>query len=215
MMSSSARQDAAASGSVRLALACIAGWMIATACAAWVGVWGAIGGAALVLGAAAWTFDRDGARASLRPTWRLVVGGAVVGGLMMAGTEVAYTLLLHLAPGLLDGTKALYSAFRVLPTPMAALALAPVVVGEELVWRGAVQTVVVGRFGRSAGFAVAALLYALAHAPFGSPLLVLAALLCGLAWGGLRALSGSLLPTLVAHLVWDFWVLLCFPLVPR
>ena len=188
--------------------------MIATACAAWVGVWVAIGGAALVLGAAAWTFDRDGARASLRPTWRLVVGGACVGGLMMAGTEVAYTLLLHLTPGLLEGTRALYSAFRVLPTPIAALALAPVVVGEELVWRGVVQSLLVGRLGRLAGFALAALFYALAHAPFGSPALVLAALLCGLAWGGLRALSGSLVPTLVAHLVWDFCLLLWFPLVP-
>jgi membrane protease YdiL (CAAX protease family) len=38
------------------------------------------------------------------------------------------------------------------------------------------------------------------------------ALLCGIVWGALRAASRSLLPPLVAHLVWDVLVLLWLPL---
>ena len=59
---------------------------------------------------------------------------------------------------------------------------------------------------------VAAVAYAVAHAPLGSALLVVVAFLCGLAWGALRAASKSLVPPLMAHLVWDVLVLLCLPL---
>jgi uncharacterized protein len=62
------------------------------------------------------------------------------------------------------------------------------------------------------GVVLAALAYALAHAPLGSPLLVAVALLCGLTWGALRATTASLLPPLLAHLLWDVLVLLCVPL---
>ena len=59
---------------------------------------------------------------------------------------------------------------------------------------------------------LAAVAYALAHAALGSPLLVVVALLCGIAWGALRTASKSLIPPLVAHLVWDVLVLLWLPL---
>ena len=54
--------------------------------------------------------------------------------------------------------------------------------------------------------------HALAHAALGSGLLLVVAFLCGIAWGALRAASKSLLPPLVAHLVWDVVVLLWLPL---
>jgi membrane protease YdiL (CAAX protease family) len=59
---------------------------------------------------------------------------------------------------------------------------------------------------------LAAATYALAHAAIGSLLLVVVALLCGIVWGALRAASKSLLPPLIAHLVWDVLVLLWLPL---
>jgi membrane protease YdiL (CAAX protease family) len=54
----------------------------------------------------------------------------------------------------------------------------------------------------------AGLLYALAHLSLGSPLLVGLALACGLFWSGLRSWSGSLVPPLLAHLVWDAVIIL-------
>jgi membrane protease YdiL (CAAX protease family) len=59
---------------------------------------------------------------------------------------------------------------------------------------------------------VAASLYALAHAPVGSPLLVVVAFGCGLMWSGLRAYTGELVAPLTAHLVWDVCVLIVRPL---
>jgi hypothetical protein len=50
--------------------------------------------------------------------------------------------------------------------------------------------------------------------PVGSPLLLLVALLCGLHWGALKAGTGSLVPVLVCHLLWDLVVFILLPLVP-
>ena len=115
-------------------------------------------------------------------------------------------------PSIAADAATLYAAFRAPSSAVAAIALPPVVIGEELVWRGAVQGALVSRFGRRAGVPLAAAAYAVAHAAIGSPLLVVVALLCGIAWGALRVASKSLLPPLVAHLVWDATVLLWLPL---
>jgi membrane protease YdiL (CAAX protease family) len=63
--------------------------------------------------------------------------------------------------------------------------------------------------------AAAASAYALAIAPLGSPVLMVVAFFCGLSWGTLRAATASLIPALVAHLLWDLLVLLWLPLISR
>lgn len=124
-------------------------------------------------------------------------------------------MLARILPIIATDTALLYSAFRA-PSPLvASVALVPVIVGEELVWRGVVQASLVRRLGIGQGVALAALAYALVHAPLGSPVLVAVALLCGLVWGTLRATTASLVPTLTAHLVWDVLVLLWLPLDSR
>ena len=138
-----------------------------------------------------------------------------LGGLMVAVTYLLYPVLARLAPFIATDTVRLYSAFRPPSLVIASVALTPVILGEELVWRGVVQTVLVRRFRAWGGVTLAAVAYALAHAPLGSPVLVIVALLCGLFWGALRATTSSLVPTLVAHLVWDFLVLLWLPLDSR
>ena len=99
--------------------------------------------------------------------------------------------------------------------PFASVAIVPVIVGEELVWRGVVQASLVRRLGVWGGVTMAAAVYALVHAPLGSSVLVAVAFSCGLAWGTLRATTASLVPSLVAHLLWDVLVLLWLPLDTR
>jgi uncharacterized protein len=198
-----------------LALACAVGWLAAAASTGPFGIWLAIGGAAVVLGGAVFVLDHAAARRSLQPSPRLVLIGAGAGCLMAAATHFLYPLFAHLSPLIATETTRLYASFRALPPGIASLALLPVITGEELVWRGAVQTELVRRVGRWSGVALAALAYALAHAPLGSPLLVAVALLCGLVWGTLRAVSGSLVPGLLAHAVWDIVVFLWLPLDGR
>lgn len=196
----------------RIALFAAVAWLGAAAIARRAGVWAGIGTASVLLGALTLAGDRD-VRRRLAPTaWLTALGVAAAGALV----AVTYLLspLLALAPWLGGQLPALYAAFRAAGPHLAALALVPVVVGEELVWRGAVQGALERRVGREPAAALSAAFYALAHAPIGSPLLVLAAFGCGLVWSALRAASGSLVPSLVSHALWDAVVLLVRPLVP-
>ena len=213
-MNGDAREPAAArAGSSRfLPIACVALWIVAAAGARVLGVWLAVGGGAIVLGVAVWALDRNRVRHLLRPSAGLIAVGAVAGGAMTALTHLLYPVVARHVPSIAADAATLYAAFRGPSPAVAAIALGPIVIGEELVWRGAVQAALVGRFGRRGGVFLAALAYALAHAALGSPLLVVVAFLCGIAWGALRAASKSLIPPLVAHLVWDVLVLLWLPL---
>jgi membrane protease YdiL (CAAX protease family) len=196
-----------------LVYAGIALWIVAAVFARVLGVWVAIGGVAVGLGMAVLLLDRPASRVLLRPSPRLVLLGATVGGSMAATTYLLYPLLVEILPGVATDTAFLYAAFRAPPAAIASLALVPVALGEELFWRGAVQASLVRRLGPWGGVTLAAAAYALACAPLGSPVLVAVALLCGLVWGALRAATASLVPTLVAHLVWDGLVLLWLPLI--
>ncbi len=68
------------------------------------------------------------------------------------------------------------------------------------------------RLGPWRGVILAALAYALAHAHSDGHSSSVVALSCGVVWGALRA---SLVPSLLAHLVWDILVLLWLPLDAR
>lgn len=198
-----------------LPLLCIGLWDAAAVSARVLGIWTAVGGAAIALGIAVLVLDGAAARKLLRPRPGLVLTGAGVGIAMAATTWLLYPLFTRIAPLVARDTALLYSAFRAPSLGVVSLALLPIVLGEELVWRGVVQTLLVRRFGPPGGVALAAGVYALAHAPLGSPVLVLVALACGLCWGTLRAATGSLVPTLLAHMVWDAVVMLWLPLISR
>ena len=203
------------SGSLTLALSCIAAWLVAAACARLIGIWLAIGVTSAVLGTVVFVLDRRAAGKLLRPSPVLILLGVAAGGLMALATRLAYPVVSHRFPFIVADTARLYASFRGPSSFIAIAALAPIILGEELVWRGVVQTSLVQRLGRAGGVALAAVTYGLAHVPFGSPVLVGVAILCGFAWGSLRAMARSLVPPLVAHLVWDVLVLLWLPLDSR
>ena len=201
--------------STSLAFASMVVWVVAAASAGPFGIWRAIGGAAVALGVAVLLFDRPASTALLQPSPRLVLLGATAGGLMVAATYLLYPVLARVVPFIASDTAQLYAAFRSPSLVVASVALVPVIVGEELVWRGTVQASLVQRLGAWRGVALAAVVYALVHAPLGSPVLMGVAFFCGLAWGALRATTASLVPSLVAHLLWDVLVLVWLPLDTR
>ena len=153
----------ATSRTTALAFATIATWLAATALTGSIGIWLALGGAAVALGVAVLAFDRPAPGALLQPSPRLVVLGAVAGVLMAAATYWLYPVLARLLPFIATDTARLYSAFRAPSRAVASLALLPVIVGEELVWRGVVQASLVQRLGAWGGVALAAVVYALMH----------------------------------------------------
>lgn len=195
-----------------LAMACFALWLIAATTTGPLGIWSALGGTAVVLGLAIVVLDGRAVAELLQPNARRFVLGAVVGTGMAAGTHLLYPVFAPLLPAVQADTEQLYAAFRAPAVLVASVALVPVIVGEELVWRGVVQSSLMRRLGVWRGAWAAAVVYAFAHLPLGSPVLMAAALCCGLIWGSLRAQTGSLIPTLVAHVTWNVLVLLLFPL---
>jgi uncharacterized protein len=204
--------DGAAETRAWLAWWCIAMWVVATATSGPLGVWLALGGVSIGLGGSLALLDRVNAKRLLRPNLSLVLVGLFLGGLMSAATYLLYPQLTRLAPFIADDTALLYSVFRGPSPTLALFTLIPVIIGEELVWRGVVQSVFSRRVGLIVGVLLSALVYSLVLAPLGSLVLVLVAFACGLVWGALRAMTQSLIPPLVAHLLWDLLVLLLMPL---
>jgi hypothetical protein len=85
------------------------------------------------------------------------------------------------------------------------------VIGEEVVFRTALLLPLAARIGPWAAVILCALLYTLAHAAAGPPLLLLAAAGAGLFWGYLHIRTGSLLATILCHLLWDIAVIAVAP----
>jgi membrane protease YdiL (CAAX protease family) len=79
------------------------------------------------------------------------------------------------------------------------------------VWRGFVQSALRRRHGARAAVLLAAVLYALAHTPAGSTLLVALAFTCGLVWSAMRERTSGLAAPLMAHLLWDVVVMFVAP----
>lgn len=94
-------------------------------------------------------------------------------------------------------------------------ALCLIVVAEELVWRGYVLNELTERLGKRRGWIATAGLYAAAALPTlytlrvpgagPNPLLVLAALGCGILWTFLAARFERLLPSVVSHLAFSYF----------
>ena len=83
---------------------------------------------------------------------------------------------------------------------------------EEIFWRGYVQRTLYGRFGANAAFIATTAVYTLVHLPSLNFMLVMAALLCGAAWGGLfRLFPQHFTAIVVSHALWDAAAFVWFP----
>ncbi|WP_226657097.1 CPBP family intramembrane glutamic endopeptidase [Pseudalkalibacillus hwajinpoensis] len=87
-----------------------------------------------------------------------------------------------------------------------------IIPGEELFWRGLVQTELKKRKIKYP-ILLAALLYMSAHLYAGAFLLLLAAVLAGFLWGYLYDRTHNMIVPLLSHLVFDLFLLVFFPLL--
>jgi uncharacterized protein len=100
------------------------------------------------------------------------------------------------------------------------IALFGIVICEELVWRSMVLDELTQRFGTRRAWPLSALCYGVTALPTlytlrdpvagYNPLLVTAALGCGIVWSFLARLKGRLLPALIAHGVFTYFSLVQF-----
>lgn len=106
---------------------------------------------------------------------------------------------------------------------VVGIAILVLAAAEEILWRGLVTTLLAERFGSRTAWIWAAVLYALAHVPTmwslrslgGSlnPVLPIAALALGLVLGAMARKLGRLTPGILAHALFDWTVLMMFPLL--
>jgi uncharacterized protein YbjT (DUF2867 family)/membrane protease YdiL (CAAX protease family) len=149
-------------------------------------------------------------RALLTPTRRGLGQGVAAAVLLYAAGAVVFRVLQ--GHGSTAGQLATLYAWRDAVSPAVVWPLLAFIVSlEELVWRLAVTLPLAARFGPWAGPALGALAFALAHVAMGVPVLVLAALGAGFVWSLMVVRTGSAVPALVSHLLWDAAVLLVFP----
>lgn len=100
-------------------------------------------------------------------------------------------------------------------------AICIIAIAEEIVWRGFVTTLFAEIAGSRRAWIYAAVLYSLAHVPTMwlladtraglNPLIVFAALGCGLVWGAVvRYKDGRLMPAMISHALFDWAVVMMF-----
>ncbi|OGL42229.1 MAG: hypothetical protein A2161_06665, partial [Candidatus Schekmanbacteria bacterium RBG_13_48_7] len=95
---------------------------------------------------------------------------------------------------------------------ISALLFFPIGFGEEIFWRGFIQRFLTGKWNPLVAITVTTFLYVMVHVPTGNPILILAAFTCGLFWGSSYRLSGSIIPVLVSHMVWDPFIFVIMPI---
>jgi uncharacterized protein len=83
--------------------------------------------------------------------------------------------------------------------------------GEEIFWRGFLQSQMMKRQGDMKGFLLTTLLYAGVHVFSGNLVLILAALVAGAFWGALYLWKRDLLLQIISHSFWSAFIFAVFP----
>jgi membrane protease YdiL (CAAX protease family) len=146
-----------------------------------------------------------------RPLWIPlgVAWSAGLYGLFFLGDRASKAILHFAGSEIADIYSRLPAGYDI---PVALLLLLWIGPAEEIFWRGLVQQRLESRLGRYGALAAASLLYAAVHAWSMNLMLVLAALLCGLAWGTLFARWRSLWPCIISHAIWDVTIFVLCPI---
>ena len=197
--------------------------------------WAIVGAPTITLAAiGAWRAHKDGDLAEwVRPRWGDATRAFVAAGVLFAA---AYGFARYVATTGSPREIWLVSLYgqigdpRVLQRYALAVGIGIVVmsIAEEILWRGVVTRLLEEKLGSERAWIASALLYGVAHVPTMwalragggalNPLLPLAAVAAGLVFGALaRKLDGRLAPGIVAHALFDWLVVMMFPLwgLPR
>ena len=90
------------------------------------------------------------------------------------------------------------------PTLLALLLLCLIGPAEEVFWRGYVQRTLSNYRSPFVAFLLTTACYTLVHLPSGNFMLIMAALVCGIFWGGLYWLMPqNLKAIIISHALWD------------
>lgn len=166
----------------------------------------------LTLAAAAWVLDRQPLKAACRFEVVHIEYGiwsaALLYGIFWAGHFLSVRIL-PFAAGQVDAIYALRAGEN--SWIIAGVLIFVIAPAEEFFWRGFIQRRLANRYGVSVGVVLAAGIYALVHGWSLNLMLVGAAAVCGVFWGTLFAMTGSLWPGIISHALWDVTIFILWP----
>lgn len=139
----------------------------------------------------------------LRPRASAVAWGLGAAALLYGLGDASMAAIRWGWPGLAGQVHAILAWGEGGPLGLRLGMLVFIVIGEDLLWRGAVTLPLAARLGAGPGCALAGAAFALAHVTTGPPLLWLAALAMGTVWSAMAIRGRSLVPVVVCHLAWD------------
>jgi membrane protease YdiL (CAAX protease family) len=146
-------------------------------------------------------------------TRRDVGWGVVSAGVLYAVFWLGGAVLRAILPESGSMISAVYATRSALPLwALALLFICVIAPAEEIFWRGLIQKHLVRLSGPRFGVFAAALIYALVHLWANNAVLLLAAFVCGLAWGWLYQYSKSLSGPIFSHMLWDLTIFVLAPL---
>ena len=178
--------------------------------------WYTMTASALILILMAWSRGRDSQfsifnfQFSIRQLLLGIALAAALWGVFWVGDKLSI-LMFGFARGQVDSIYGMKTGIQ--PWIIALLLLFIIGPAEELFWRGFVQQQLSLHWGENWGFVVTTAIYTLIHLWSFNFMLIMAALVCGIVWGGLYRLQPKWLPALVvSHAVWDACVFVVFPI---
>ena len=178
--------------------------------------WYTMTASALILIFMAWSLGRDSQfsifnfQFSIRQLLFGIALAAALWGLFWVGDKLS-SLMFGFAREQVDSIYGMKTGTY--PWLIALLLLFIIGPAEELFWRGFIQHKLSLQWGENWGFVVTTAIYTLIHLWSFNFMLIMAALVCGIVWGGLYRLQPKWLPALVvSHAVWDACVFVVFPI---
>jgi membrane protease YdiL (CAAX protease family) len=176
-------------------------------------VYAVIGPFACIVSASVIALYRRALAPALRPSTRGIVSGIVLGSAMTALTYPVFQLAVLIWPELEANVEQLYAAARNTTLPRALIWASAAAIAEELLFRGMLLDSLSRLMQPWMAAALSVVIYALAQLGAGSFIIFLMALGYGSAWTLQRRLTGSLLSTLISHLIWTPTTLVLFPVI--
>ena len=136
--------------------------------------------------------------------------GSAVG--LYAVFQVGDRVARRLIPGGAEDIEDIYLRRNLADNPFIALALALLIApGEELFWRGLVNTYLAQELGPVKGNAVGATIYGAVHLVTRNFTLFGAAGIAGAYWSLQWLFEGRMASQVVSHVAWDVWIFLVQP----
>ncbi len=137
-----------------------------------------------------------------------VLSAAVLYLVFVIGNALA-PLIIHGAPSQVGGIYGLGTGTsRILVALLLLFITGP---GEEIFWRGFLQSRMQARWGAIPGYLAATAVYACVHVFSRNPILVLAALVAGAFWGGLYLWRRDVALLIVSHSLWSAFIFAMAP----